>query len=97
MDDLLFKLRRKFVNKKKNTKKLKYESLLEENKVKNEEIIKLLYERNELKDKTEDLGKQILLYKNRCQCFEEKINQLEEKNSELLHELESKRTKVKKK
>lgn len=97
MNKLMFKLKKKLVNKKENTRKLKYESLLEENKKKNEEIIKLLYERNELKDKTEDFGKQILLYKNRCQCFEEKINQLEEKNSELLHELENKRTKVKKK
>ena len=96
MNELMFKLKRKMVNKKKNTRKLKYESLLEENKTKNDEIIKLLYERNELKDKLEDYEKQILLFKNRSNALEEKVNLLEEKNAELLHELETKRKKVKK-
>lgn len=96
MNELMFKLKRKMVNKKKNTRKLKYESLLEENKTKNDEIIKLLYERNELKDKLEDYEKQLLLFKNRSNSLEEKVNLLEEKNAELLHELETKRKKVKK-
>ena len=60
MNKLMFKLKKKLVNKKENTRKLKYESLLEENKTKNDEIIKL-YERNELKDKEEDYERQLML------------------------------------
>lgn len=93
MNKLMFKLKKKLVNKKANTRRIKYESLLEENKTKNEEIIKLLYERNELKDKLEDYEKQILLLKNRCEVFEEKIEKLEEKNADLLHIIEAKTVK----
>ena len=85
--------RKWFVNKKENTRKLKYESLLEENKKKNEEVINLLYERNELKDKLDEYTKIINDLKLRCKSYEEKINNLEEKKDELLHELEKKTTK----
>ena len=93
MNKLMFRLKKKLVNKKANTRRIKYESLLEENKTKNDEIIKLLYERNELKDKLEDYEKQLLLYKNRIEVFEEKIEKLEEKNAELLHIIEAKTVK----
>lgn len=93
MNKLMFNLKKKLVNKKEYTRKLKYESLLEENKTKNDEIIKLLYERNELKDKVEDYEKQILLFKNRIEVYEEKIDKLEEKNAELLHIIEAKTVK----
>lgn len=93
MNKLMFRLKKKLVNKKENTRKLKYESLLEENKKKNEEIIKLLYERNELRDKIEDYERQLILYKNKIECLEEKIDKLEEKNAELLHIIETKTVK----
>lgn len=93
MNKLMFRLKKKLVNKKANTRRIKYESLLEENKTKNDEIIKLLYERNDLKDKVEDYEKQIMLLKNRCEAFEEKIEKLEEKNAELLHIVETKTVK----
>ena len=93
MNKLMFRLKKKLVNKKANTRRIKYESLLEENKTKNDEIIKLLYERNDLKDKVEDYEKQIMLLKNRCESFEEKIEKLEEKNAELLHIVETKTVK----
>lgn len=67
------------LKKKENTKKLKYESLLEENKSKNEKIINLLYERAELLQKNEEL--------------EERVNNLEEKCAELMHELKLKEMK----
>lgn len=93
MNKLMFRIKKKLVNKKANTRRIKYESLLEENKTKNDEIIKLLYERNDLKEKLEDYEKQILLYKNRLKVFEEKIEKLEEKNAELLHIIETKTVK----
>lgn len=93
MNKLMYRIKKKLVNKKANTRRIKYESLLEENKGKNDEIIRLLYERNELKDKLEDYERQLLLYKNRCVTFEEKIDKLEEKKSELLHIIESKTVK----
>lgn len=93
MNKLMFKLKKKLVNKKENTRKLKYESLLEENKKKNEEIINLLYERNELKDTKEDYEHTIEQLKTRNTMLEEKVNILEDKKAELLHELETLRTK----
>lgn len=93
MNKLMFKLKKKLVNKKENTRKLKYESLLEENKKKNEEIINLLYERNELKDIKETNESLIEQLKNRNLMLEEKINSLEDKKAELLHELETLRVK----
>lgn len=93
MNKLMYRIKKKLANQKANTRRIKYESLLEENKTKNEEIIKLLYERNDLKDKVEDYEKQLLLYKNRCEVFEEKIDKLEEKKAELLHIIETKTVK----
>lgn len=86
-------VRKWLVNKKENTRKLKYESLLEENKKKNEEVINLLYERNELKDKLQEFSKLINDLMKKCTSYEEKINTLEEKKAELLHELEKKQVK----
>ena len=97
MNEIIYKLKRKMNNKKENTKKLKYESLLEENQKKNTEIINLLYERIETNNKIEEYEKTIEMLKNRCTSFEEKVNILEDKKAELLHELEKKTTrKVKK-
>ncbi|MBQ1550837.1 MAG: hypothetical protein IIZ67_01935 [Bacilli bacterium] len=81
------------LKKKQNTKKLKYESLLEENKEKNERLINFLYEKIELMEKNEELEKKLLSFEDRIRTMNEKIETLEAKNAELLHELEVKGTK----
>ena len=85
--------RKWFVNKKENTRKLKYESLLEENKEKNERLINFLYEKNELMEKNEELEKKLLSFEDRIRTMNEKIDTLEAKKAELLHELEKKQVK----
>ena len=93
MNKLMFKIKKSLVNKKENTRKLKYESLLEENKARNEEIIKLLYEKEELNQMKEEYKHVIERLKFRNTSLEEKVNSLEDKKAELLHELESLRVK----
>lgn len=85
--------RKWFVNKKENTRKLKYESLLEENKEKNERLINFLYEKIELMEKNEELEKKLLSFEDRIRTMNEKIDTLEAKKAELLHELEKKQVK----
>ena len=86
-------IRKWFVNKRKNTRKLKYESLLEDNKSKNERLINFLYEKIELMEKNEELEKKLLSFQDKFKSMNEKIETLEEKNAELLHENEELRTK----
>ena len=86
-------IRKWFVNKRKNTRKLKYESLLEYNKSKNERLINFLYEKIELMEKNEELEKKLLSFQDKFKSMNEKIETLEEKNAELLHENEELRTK----
>lgn len=81
------------LKKKQNTKKLKYESLLEDNKSKNERLINFLYEKIELMEKNEELEKKLLSFQDKFKSMNEKIETLEEKNAELLHENEELRTK----
>lgn len=81
------------LKKKQNTKKLKYESLLEDNKSKNERLINFLYEKIELMEKKEELEKKLLSFQDKFKTMNEKIETLEAKNAELLHELETLRTK----
>lgn len=81
------------LKKKQNTKKLKYESLLEDNKSKNERLINFLYEKIELMEKNEELEKKLLSFQDKFKTTNEKIETLEAKNAELLHELETLRTK----
>ena len=85
--------RKWFVNKKENTINLKYESLLEENKEKNERLINFLYEKIELMEKNEELEKKLLSFEDRIRTMNEKIDTLEAKKAELLHELEKKQVK----
>lgn len=81
------------LKKKQNTKKLKYESLLEDNKSKNERLINFLYEKIELMEKNEEIEKKLLSFQDKFKTMNEKIETLEAKNAELLHELETLRTK----
>lgn len=81
------------LKKKQNTKKLKYESLLEDNKSKNERLINFLYEKIEIMEKNEELEKKLLSFQDKYRTMNEKIETLEAKNAELLHELEILRTK----
>ena len=91
MNNIMLRIRKRFVNKKANTRKLKYESLLEELHKKNSEIIDLLYERNELQAKETIYSNAIDDFKRKLKAYEERINNLEEKNADLLHENEEKR------
>lgn len=93
MNKLMFKIKKSLVNKKENTRKLKYESLLEENKTRNEDIIRLLYQNNELRENEERYRHVIETLKIRNTSLEEKVNSLEDKKAELLHELEILRVK----
>ena len=93
MNNIMLRIRKRFVNKKENTRKLKYETLLEENKNKNKEIIDLLYERIDLKEELKEKNEEIERLRLSMQGLQEKIDLLEEKKAELLHENEELRTK----
>lgn len=93
MNNIMLRIKKRFVNKKANTRRLKYESLLEELQKKNSEIIDLLYERNELQAKETIYSNAIDDFKRKVKAYEEKVNTLEEKNADLLHENELLRTK----
>ena len=93
MNNLKLRIKKHFVNKKENTRKLKYESLLEENKKKNEEIINALYDRNKYMDLYNALMEQYTMLSQVNKSLREKLEWEENKISELLKELEDLRIK----
>ena len=97
MNNLKLRIKKHFVNKKENTRKLKYEALLEENKKKNEEIINALYDRNKYMDKCTELENTIHKDNDLIVGLRNRISVLEEKNEKLLDENEKLRKKCEKK